>query len=110
MIDVLDAAEAEEFAEEHGKPYRSGTSFGYCHVPVEIMNAGLEPLAIAVLLAFLIDESLDQDTTPEELAERFNVTLPAIEGALGDLMSRRMIDSDGDDWLIFEPEKWEGIE
>lgn len=97
MIGVLEAADAEEFEASHGRAYRPGTSFGYFHAPVEAFNQGLSNQALALFFRMLSDESLGQET-PEAFFDDPH--------AVGELMSRRMIDSDGDDWLIFEPEEW----
>lgn len=56
----IDAATAAE----NGDPYRSGTSFGYCHVPVEIAN--LDNYERNLLLTFLILETTNRPVDLED--------------------------------------------
>lgn len=99
QLDLIPASEAsDDVALLHGKPYRPGTSFGYFHAPVKIFDSDLTQKAIFLFLRMLSDESLGQET-PDEF---FNLG----DCVVSELTNRRMIEPDGADWKIFEPEFW----
>ena len=102
QLELLGANDVtDDMIAEHGAPYRPGTSFGYCHAPTQLVELGLSDAALVLFFRMLVDESRGTET-PEAFF--------ANPDAVGQLIDRRMIEPDGDDWRIFEPELWEAGE
>jgi hypothetical protein len=129
-LELIDPSEVtDQEIEEHGKPYRPGTSFGYCHVPVEIIDAPISNEAKLAFLRLLIADSLGQEIPEQEVDFGFFIGSPRDEKEpeifekiafdfgsrirreleTAGMISTGCIDSDDCPELIFqinEPEDW----
>lgn len=97
----------EETARGNPAPFRSGTSYGYAHVPVEIIKMDLSPTTLATYLSLVVANAIGSTAEAPELSLAIKTTKSSYDASMEELEAKGIVFRDGEDVEILEPEFWD---